>query len=76
MRAPVLDDLRDFPFADAFATASMEDKVLAYTVRAEAEIACGRAYTVIGELEALTGEHPYRGTVRLVSVGDLGGFVG
>ena len=32
----------------------MEDKVLAYTVRAEAEIACGRAYTVIGELEALT----------------------
>src|SRR6476659_935058 len=63
-RAPVLDDLRDFPFADAFATALMEDKVLAYTVRAEAEIACGRAYTVIGELEALTGEHPYRGTVR------------
>ena len=59
-RAPVLDDLRDFPFVDAFATALMEDKVLAYTARAEAEIACGRAYAVIGELEALTGEHPYR----------------
>ena len=50
----------------------MEDKVLAHTARAEAEIACGRAYAVIGELEALTGEHPYRGTVTLVSVGDLG----
>ena len=75
-RAPVLDDLRDFPFVDAFATALMEDKVLAYTARAEAEIACGRAYAVIGELEALTGEHPYRGTVTLVSVGDLGGCVG
>ena len=59
-RAPVLDDLRDFPFVDAFATALMEDKVLAHTARAEAEIACGRAYAVIGELEALTGEHPYR----------------
>jgi DNA-binding SARP family transcriptional activator len=59
-RAPVLDDLRDFPFVDAFATALMEDKVLAHTARAEAEIACGRAYAVIGELEALSGEHPYR----------------
>ena len=59
-RAPVLDDLRDFPFVEAFATALMEDKVLAHTARAEAEIACGRAYAVIGELEALTGEHPYR----------------
>jgi DNA-binding SARP family transcriptional activator len=59
-RAPVLDDLRDFAFVEAFATALMEDKVLAHTARAEAEIACGRAYAVIGELEALTGEHPYR----------------
>ena len=59
-RAPVLDDLREFPFSDAFAAALVEDKVLAHTARAEAEIACGRAYAVIGELEALTGEHPYR----------------
>jgi SARP family transcriptional regulator, regulator of embCAB operon len=59
-RGPVLDDLRDFPFVDAFATALMEDKVLAHTARAEAEIACGRAYAIIGELEALIGEHPYR----------------
>ena len=59
-RGPVLDDLRDFQFVDAFATALIEDKVLAHTARAEAEIACGRAYAVIGELEALTAEHPYR----------------
>ena len=42
-RAPVLDDLRDFPFVDAFATALTDDKLLAHTARAEAEIACGRA---------------------------------
>lgn len=59
-RAPVLDDLRrDFQFADAYAAALAEDKVVAHTARAEAEIACGRGYAVIGELEALTAEHPY-----------------
>jgi DNA-binding SARP family transcriptional activator len=59
-RGEVLADLRDFPFVDPFATAVTEDKVSAQTARAEAEIACGRAYAVIGELEALTAEHPYR----------------
>jgi DNA-binding SARP family transcriptional activator len=59
-RGPVLDDLRDFAFVDAFATALMEEKVAVHTARAEAEIACGRAGAVIGELEALTAEHPYR----------------
>ena len=59
-RGPVLDDLRELQFVDAFATALAEDKVLAHTARAEAEIACGRAYAVIGELETLTAEHPYR----------------
>src|ERR1700754_31598 len=59
-RGPVLEDLRDFQFVDAFATALVEDKMLAHTALAEAEIACGRAYAVIGELEALTAEHPYR----------------
>ncbi|GLE51101.1 BTAD domain-containing putative transcriptional regulator [Mycobacterium montefiorense] len=59
-RGPVLDDLRDFAFVDAFATALTEDKVAVHTARAEAEIACGRAEAVIGELEALTAEHPYR----------------
>src|SRR6201991_1427102 len=59
-RGPVLEDLRDFQFVDAFATALVEDKMLAHTALAEAEIACGRAYAVIGELESLTADHPYR----------------
>jgi SARP family transcriptional regulator, regulator of embCAB operon len=59
-RGPVLDDLRDFAFVDAFATALMEEKVAAHTARAEAEIVCGRAGAIIGELEVLTAEHPYR----------------
>ncbi|HEX3288199.1 MAG TPA: BTAD domain-containing putative transcriptional regulator [Mycobacterium sp.] len=59
-RGPVLEDLRDFQFVEPFATALVEDKVLAHTALAEAEIACGRAYAIIGELESLTAEHPYR----------------
>jgi DNA-binding SARP family transcriptional activator len=59
-RGTVLDDLRDFAFVEAFATALMEDKVLVHTTRAEAEIACGRASAVIGELETLAANHPYR----------------
>jgi SARP family transcriptional regulator, regulator of embCAB operon len=59
-RGPVLEDLRDLQFVDAFATALGEDKMVAHTARTEAEIACGRAYAVIGELEALTTEYPYR----------------
>jgi DNA-binding SARP family transcriptional activator len=59
-RGPVLDDLRDFQFVNSFATALVEDKILAHTAKAEAEIACGRASAVITELEALTVEHPYR----------------
>ncbi|OMC40111.1 BTAD domain-containing putative transcriptional regulator [Mycobacterium sp. IS-1264] len=59
-RGPVLEDLRDFRFVDAFATALAEDKLVTLTVRAEAEIACGRANSIIGELESLVAEHPYR----------------
>jgi DNA-binding SARP family transcriptional activator len=58
-RGPVLDDLRDFAFVEVFATALMEDNVSAHTARTEAEIACGRAYAVIGELETLAAEHPF-----------------
>ncbi|QUR68490.1 ATPase/transcriptional regulator EmbR [Mycobacterium spongiae] len=59
-RGPVLDDLRDFQFVDVFATALVEEKILAHTAKAEAEIACGRAAAVITELETLTAEDPYR----------------
>jgi SARP family transcriptional regulator, regulator of embCAB operon len=58
-RGPVLEDLRDFQFVDAYATTLVGDKILAHTAKAEAEIACGRASAVITELEALTVEHPY-----------------
>ncbi|MCV7198079.1 BTAD domain-containing putative transcriptional regulator [Mycobacterium angelicum] len=59
-RGPVLEDLRDFEFVEAFAAALAEDKLVALTARAEAEIACGRAHSIAGELEALVAEHPYR----------------
>jgi SARP family transcriptional regulator, regulator of embCAB operon len=59
-RGAPLEDLRDFQFAQTFGVAMIDDKVLVHTARAEAEMACGRAYTVIGELELLVAEHPYR----------------
>jgi SARP family transcriptional regulator, regulator of embCAB operon len=59
-RGPVLEDLCDFQFVDAFAAALAEDKLVALTVRAEAEIACGRTHSIISELEALVVQHPYR----------------
>ena len=59
-RGPVLEDLREFQFVDAFATALVKDKMLVHSALAEAEIACGRGYAVIGELESLIAEHPYR----------------
>ena len=59
-RGRVLEDLADFEFVASFAAALVEDKVNVHTARAEAEIACGRANAVIGALEGLTVEHPYR----------------
>ncbi|AKK28194.1 BTAD domain-containing putative transcriptional regulator [Mycobacterium sp. EPa45] len=59
-RGPVLDDLRECWFVEPFATALLEEKVTVHALRAEAEIACGRAGSVIAELEELVGEHPYR----------------
>ena len=58
-RGPVLDDLRDFEFVEAYAAALGEDKLAAQTAWAEAEIACGRTSSIVGELEALATEHPY-----------------
>lgn len=59
-RGDVLGDLHGFRFADTFAAALAEDHVLVHTSRAEAEIACGRAATVIADLEELVARHPYR----------------
>jgi DNA-binding SARP family transcriptional activator len=59
-RGPVLEDLRDFQFVETLATALDEEKVLAHTTHAEAEIACGRPEAVIMELETLIARHLYR----------------
>lgn len=59
-RGPVLEDLQDFRFVDTLIPSLAEERILVHTAKAEAEIACGRAFTVIIELEALTREHPYR----------------
>lgn len=59
-RGPVLEDLRDFQFVETPATALDEEKILAHTTHAEAEIACGRPEAVIMELETLIGRHHYR----------------
>jgi SARP family transcriptional regulator, regulator of embCAB operon len=59
-RGPMLDDLRDFTFFDAFTAALAEDKLVTQISHAEAENACGRPYSVINELEALINDHPYR----------------
>jgi DNA-binding SARP family transcriptional activator len=58
-RGAVLDDLLEFQFVGAFATALGEDKIQVQAARAEAEIICGRSYAVISELETLVVEHPY-----------------
>jgi len=59
-RGPALDDLSNFAFVEPFATALTEDYMLVQIARAEAEIACGRAGAIIGELESLATKHPYR----------------
>ncbi|WP_281876122.1 BTAD domain-containing putative transcriptional regulator [Nocardia sputorum] len=55
-----LADLAGLQFADGFATAMDEERLLAASARIDAEIACGRASSVIGELVAMTNEHPLR----------------
>lgn len=55
-----LEDLSGFAFVENHAVALDEDRISAHTVWAQAEIACGRAASVIGELEDLVARHPYR----------------
>jgi DNA-binding SARP family transcriptional activator len=59
-RGPVLDDLRDFGFVRGYASSLVEDKLVVHTARAQAEIVCGRTYSIINELEELITEHRYR----------------
>ncbi|HEX9833877.1 MAG TPA: BTAD domain-containing putative transcriptional regulator [Mycobacterium sp.] len=59
-RGDVLEDLRGFDFVSVFATAMTEDRIATHIALAESEIACGRAENVIGDLERLVADHPFR----------------
>jgi SARP family transcriptional regulator, regulator of embCAB operon len=74
-KGPVLADLQDLHFAQAFAAAANRDRLIATGHWAEAEIACGRAQDVLGELDRLVAEYPYEEPlwVQLVSALYLSG---
>ncbi|MGV9822646.1 BTAD domain-containing putative transcriptional regulator [Nocardia xishanensis] len=55
-----MSDLAGLQFADGFATAMDEERLLAVSGRIDAEIACGRTSSVISELVTITNEHPLR----------------
>src|SRR6478752_1613492 len=57
---PALADLRGLRFADDFAAAVEEERLVALQSRIEADLACGMDSAVIGELTTLTGQHPLR----------------
>jgi DNA-binding SARP family transcriptional activator len=59
-RGDVLEDLRGFDFVSVFATAMDEDRIATHIALAESEIACGRAKNIIGDLERLVADHPFR----------------
>lgn len=55
-----LADVRGFRFADDFAAAVEEDRLVAVQSRIEADLASGQEAAVIGELVTLTGQYPLR----------------
>lgn len=59
-RGHALAGMEDVPSV-ALSAARLEDlRLAAVELRVEADLACGRHQAVVGELEALVGEHPYR----------------
>ncbi|TKV60981.1 FHA domain-containing protein [Nakamurella flava] len=59
-RGPALADLRGRRFADEYAVAVEEDRLLAVQARVDADLACDENAAVIAELRRLTTEHPLR----------------
>jgi predicted ATPase/DNA-binding SARP family transcriptional activator len=59
-RGPALADLPEDGRRAAEAERLEELRLTALELRYDAELACGRHDAVVAELEALTGEHPYR----------------
>ena len=63
-RGPALAEFRAEPFAPAEADRLEEMRLAAVEDRIDAELALGRARELVGELEALTGQHPLRERTR------------
>lgn len=63
-RGPALADLAHVPFVAAQAARLEESRLAALEVRIDAELACGRHASLVGELEALCAEHPFRERFR------------
>ena len=59
-RGPPLAELSATPFAPAEITRMEEQHLAAVEVRVEADLAAGRHGELVGELQRLTGEHPWR----------------
>ncbi|MEO3795386.1 alpha/beta fold hydrolase [Nonomuraea sp. B10E15] len=59
-RGPVLADLGDLPFVASEGSRLEELRLTAVEVRLEADLMSGRYCEVLGELAALTAEHPLR----------------
>jgi DNA-binding SARP family transcriptional activator len=57
---PALADLRGLRFADGFATAVEEERLVALHACFDAELACGKESALVGELTAVTAAHPLR----------------
>ncbi|MEV0298343.1 BTAD domain-containing putative transcriptional regulator [Nocardia sp. NPDC050710] len=55
-----LADLGGIRYADDFSTAMEEERLTTVSERISADLLCGKASDVVGELRTLTGEHPYR----------------
>ena len=63
-RGPALADLAREPFAQAEIRRLEELRVVALERRIDADLTLGRRAELVGELEALTRQHPYREALR------------
>ena len=55
-----LADLRGIRYAEDFSTAMEEERLATVSDRISADLVCGKASDVVGELRTLTAEHPLR----------------
>ncbi|HXH97641.1 MAG TPA: BTAD domain-containing putative transcriptional regulator, partial [Gaiellaceae bacterium] len=63
-RGPALADLAREGYLQREGARLDEERLSALELRIDADLACGRHATLVGELEALVGEHPYREGLR------------